>query len=101
MYNNILSWRGFYMAHSIQRLIRSRKFITRSYVNIYSRRSTIGLAFLGRTIRVHNGQRFFNTKVSRWMIGRKFGEFATTKKLGSKIHESKRNEKRRAKMKRK
>jgi len=101
MYNNILSWRGFFMDHSIQRLIKSRKFASNTKLTIYSRRSTIGLAFLGRSVEIHNGHKSLNVKITRWMIGRKFGEFSITKKLGSKIHESKRNQKRRAKMKRK
>jgi small subunit ribosomal protein S19 len=101
MLSNLTSWKGFFVERSIQRLIKSKKFASRVYVYIHSRRSTIGPAFIGRTVYVYNGRKFFNTKIVGSMIGHKFGEFSVTKRLGAEIHESIRTKKRRAKLKRK
>jgi ribosomal protein S19 len=91
--------KGLFIDPSVERIIRSKSFKYRSRINIYARRSAIPRVFMGRVIHIYTGKQFFNTYVHRWMVGRKFGEFATTKRLGATIHDSKRNQKRRAKLK--
>jgi small subunit ribosomal protein S19 len=98
---NNFSWRGFFVDPSIQRLVRSKAVRRRSKIYVYARRSTITQGFVGRLVYIYNGRQFFNVYVRQWMVGHKFGEFAVTKRLGSAIHNSKRNQKRRAKLKRK
>ena len=52
--------------------------------NLYqgTRRSTILPEWIGKKIRVHNGQRLIEVNVIEEMIGHKLGEFAPTRRLG-------------------
>lgn len=49
-------------------------------VEYISRNSEITPNFLGLTFKIHNGQNYFEVKVSSDMFGHKFGEFAFTRK---------------------
>ena len=49
-------------------------------INCWSRSITIVPAFVGKSLSVHNGQRFIQIKVVNYMIGHKLGEFAHTRK---------------------
>lgn len=94
-------WRGVFYDRCIKRMINSRSFKKQQSLTIYSRRSAILPKFLNRLVYIHTGKKFYHVRISKWMLNHKFGEFATTKKLGSTIHDSIRNRKRRAKMKQK
>lgn len=48
---------------------------------IFDRNSTILPIFVGSTIKIHNGKRFFTDKVVKDMIGKRFGEFGTTRRV--------------------
>lgn len=48
-------------------------------VKTWSRRSTIPPDFVGHTIAVHNGIKFFPVYISENMVGHKLGEFSPTR----------------------
>ncbi len=48
---------------------------------IWSRRSVILPEFVGLNFQVHNGMKFIPITVTEDMIGHRFGEFSTTRKL--------------------
>lgn len=49
-------------------------------IKIYSRRSTISQEFLNYNVLIYNGHHFIKRKITKEMIGYKFGEFAFTRK---------------------
>jgi len=49
----------------------------------WSRRSTITPDFVGHTISVHNGKKFFPIFISENMVGHKLGEFSPTRTFRS------------------
>jgi ribosomal protein S19 len=61
----------------------------KSEVYTYMRGCKIPPIVLNKRVAVHNGCMFVSFIVKQWMIGKKFGVFARTKKLGTKIHEKK------------
>lgn len=48
---------------------------------IENRAQKIDDSFLNKTVKIYNGIRFFEITVLEKMIGRKFGEFAPTRKF--------------------
>lgn len=56
---------------------------------VYSRNTVILPEFVDLKFNVYNGKVFKLLKVSKDMVGFKFGFFVFTKKLGSSIHKSK------------
>jgi len=50
-------------------------------IKVWSRASTILPQFVGGLFHVHNGIRFIRLEVQQQMIGHKFGEFASTRRL--------------------
>lgn len=48
-------------------------------IRTWSRRSTIAPEFVGHTLAVHNGKKFFPVYISENMVGHKLGEFAPTR----------------------
>jgi len=72
------------------------------YMKIWSRSSDISRKFLYRKVRIHTGKQFHEVKITKFMLGLKFGALTLTKKIGSLIHkESKRNKKKLLKKKNK
>jgi len=53
---------------------------------VWARNSLIPRSFLNKRIAVHSGNKFSSFIVRPFMLGRKFGEFALTKRIGSVIH---------------
>ena len=47
---------------------------------IQSRRSTIPLSMGGAFVKIHNGLLFVTRRITKTMIGHKFGEFSSTRK---------------------
>lgn len=52
---------------------------SRKIIKTWSRASVILPDFVGKTIAVHNGQKFIPVSVNENMIGHKLGEFAPTR----------------------
>jgi len=50
-----------------------------SVIKTYSRSSTILPEMIGKTIHVHNGNKFIPLRVNENMVGHKLGEFAPTR----------------------
>jgi len=46
---------------------------------IWSRRSTIPLVLVGRTVLVYNGKKFKSLRITRQHVGFKLGDFAPTR----------------------
>jgi|ERR1700758_5012966 len=66
-----------------------------------SRNSTIIEEFVGKIISVYNGKTYVRVKVRPKMVGFKLGAFSFTKKMGKSVHNSDKNAKKKAKMRRK
>ncbi|MCC8467687.1 MAG: 30S ribosomal protein S19 [Rickettsia endosymbiont of Eriopis connexa] len=73
-------WKGpfvdGYLIKKVQKLMESGKS---EMIKTWSRRSTILPIFVGFTFSVHNGNKFIPVSVNEEMVGRKLGEFATTR----------------------
>ena len=50
---------------------------------IWSRRSCILPQFVGFSVQVYNGKKWMNLKITGEMVGHKFGEFASTRTIGT------------------
>ena len=48
-------------------------------IKTWSRRSTLSPEFVGRTLAIHNGNKFIPVYVTENMVGHKLGEFAPTR----------------------
>lgn len=59
------------------------KFINaqKKIVIMYSRGETIRPEYVGSTVKIHNGIRFYELKINEKMIGYKFGEFSPTRRF--------------------
>ena len=60
---------------------------------IWSRRSTIPAALIGKMISIYNGKFFKTIMVTREKVGFKFGEFSTTRTYRKKIKSTKNKKK--------
>lgn len=49
-------------------------------VTIYSRSNIITQEYIGYTVKIYNGIRFYDINVVDKMVGHKFGEFSPTRK---------------------
>jgi len=65
----------------------------RAIAHTYLRGASIPNSALNKRVAVHTGHYFVSFIVSRFMLGRRFGEFIVTKKLGRKIHMTKKKKK--------
>lgn len=63
------------------------------------RSKTITEEFIGEIIKIYNGKQYITIQITKNMVGHKLGEFALTKKLGSSIHQSEKNKKKKSKKK--
>lgn len=63
----------------------------------YLRGAFIPPDLLDKRVAVYNGKTFFSFIVKKFMLGRKFGEFVLTKKLGDSIHAKIREKKKKKK----
>jgi small subunit ribosomal protein S19 len=52
-------------------------------VRTWSRSSTITPEFVGHTVAIHNGKKFFPVYITENMVGHKLGEFAPTRTFRS------------------
>jgi small subunit ribosomal protein S19 len=77
------SWKGPFVdliiLKQIDRLLKSKT--KKKIVKILSRSSIIFPSFFGINVAVFNGKNFVIFCVSKNMVGHKFGEFASTKKV--------------------
>jgi small subunit ribosomal protein S19 len=71
----------------------AKQFSEENPIEVWSRRSVISPEFLGFSFLIYNGHIFQKIVVKNNMIGRKFGEFAATKRIGPNIHYPKKKKK--------
>lgn len=71
----------------------AKKLSEEDPIEIWSRRSVISPEFLGFYFFVYNGRFFQKIMVKNNMVGKRFGEFATTKRIGPNIHIQKKKKK--------
>lgn len=62
-------------------LIRYNELYKKKKKIIFDRSSTIPITFASNTIRIYNGRKLKSRRVTKWMIGFKFGEFTLNRKL--------------------
>ncbi len=68
------TWKGPFIEGVPIKSVRNR---------VWSRRSMVSPAHIGKDFLVHNGRNFVSVKVVEEMCSRKFGEFAATRKKPS------------------
>lgn len=88
------SKRSVFISNQVFKLLpRRNKLIVTN-----NRASTIIRRMIGRTISVYNGKYHRRIQITRLMVGHNIGEFVVTKKLGSLIHHTKKNIKKKRKL---
>src|SRR5579871_6749852 len=96
-----IGWKGYFLERSVKKLQLKIGFDKPTFF-VWSRYSQITPEFIGCMVRIYNGKYYSKRLlVQRIMVGHKFGEFFSTKQLGSKIHDSYRTRKRLAKLRQK
>lgn len=84
------SWKGAFFHPSLLKKVKKHENYYK--IKTWSRSSTILREFIGQDFEVHNGRNFVPLTVKEEMVGHKFGEFASTRKMGShKIKKGKKN----------
>jgi len=63
----------------LSRIQEMNKSSQKRVLKTWARRSTITPDFVGHTLAIHNGQRFFPVFISENMVGHKLGEFSPTR----------------------
>lgn len=71
----------------------AKKLSEEDPIEVWSRRSYISPEFLGFCFLVYNGHVFQKITVNNNMVGKKFGAFAATKRIGPNIHIQKKKKK--------
>ena len=62
---------------------RSNVGDTSVFRKVWSRRSTVVPQFVGCFTQIYNGRKWIGLKITEEMVGHKFGEFASTRTIGS------------------
>jgi small subunit ribosomal protein S19 len=62
-----------------KKVIENMNSTKKVVIKTYSRSSMISPDFVGQTIAVHNGNKFFPVYITENMVGHKLGEFAPTR----------------------
>ena len=73
----------FVDSHLMDRIEELNRKNEKKIFKTWSRRSTITPDFVGHTISVHNGKKFFPVFVTENMVGHKLGEFSPTRTFRS------------------
>ena len=63
----------------------------RKITYVFNRSAIILPCHIGCNFRISSGNRFFLKKVTKEMVGFKFGEFVPTTKIGNSIHKTLKN----------
>ncbi|MBL7033358.1 MAG: 30S ribosomal protein S19 [Candidatus Delongbacteria bacterium] len=65
--------------HLLKKVLKMQESGERRVIQTWSRRSVITPDFVGLTLAVHNGRKFFPVFVTENMVGHKLGEFSPTR----------------------
>jgi small subunit ribosomal protein S19 len=83
----------FFKQNQMEILDKAKSYSEEEPIEVWSRRSVILPYFLGFTFLVYNGHVFQKILIKSNMLGKKFGEFAATKRIGPNIHSLKKKKK--------
>ena len=67
--------------HLMKKIEEMNRVNDKKVCKTWSRRSTITPDFVGHTVSVHNGKKFFPIFISENMVGHKLGEFSPTRQF--------------------
>ena len=73
----------FIDSHLMKKIEEMNRKDEKKVCKAWSRRSTITPDFVGHTVSVHNGKKFFPIFISENMVGHKLGEFSPTRTFRS------------------
>ena len=73
----------FIDSHLMKKIEEMNRKNEKRVCKTWSRRSTITPDFVGHTVSVHNGKKFFPIFISENMVGHKLGEFSPTRTFRS------------------
>lgn len=68
------TWRKIFLVHDNDVFKPKDKII-------FDRHSTVPAMFVGSKVKIFAGSKFHSRRITRWMVGYKFGEFSWTRKL--------------------
>jgi small subunit ribosomal protein S19 len=74
-------WKGPFVDSSVLKSIDNNS-------KIWSRRSCILPHFVGKFVQVYNGRFFVGITITEEMVGHKFGEFVSTRRLKTKMNQT-------------
>lgn len=63
----------------LEKIQKMNKTGEKRVIRTWSRRSMITPEFVGHTLAIHNGKKFFPVYITENMVGHKLGEFAPTR----------------------
>jgi len=72
--------KGPFFHPSLLKQTKNKKDFQR--IKVWARSSTILKEFIGIDFDIHNGRSFIPITIKEEMVGHKFGEFASTRKIG-------------------
>src|SRR5690349_8800486 len=81
---NFINSKFLFLLYNFSKCIDEEKRKFR--VRVWSRNSVILPFLIGSTVEVYNGRIFVPLTVSKLMVGKKYGDFVFTKKMGISIH---------------
>jgi ribosomal protein S19 len=87
--------RGIYVNPQVMNALRNRNIIS---IRTMDRATQITKRMVGITYEVNNGKGWWAIKVNNTMVGYRVGQFIDTKKLGPTIHHTKKNLKKKRKL---
>ena len=68
--------------NKVQRICKEKNIPqTKVLIKLWSRQSTVLTDYVGYAFQIHNGKNYKKLVVSEDMVGKKFGEFAPTRKF--------------------
>ena len=70
-------WKMPYIDYNLNKEIQNS---SKNQIKVFSRSSIILPEYIDKNFLIYNGIRFFKIKISKDMIGHKFGEYSTTRK---------------------
>lgn len=85
-FENAYFGKKFLKPYAIEIFDIAKRISEEEPIEVWSRRSFISPEFLGFCFLVYNGHVYKRLVVKEDMVGRKFGEFAVSKRVGTKIH---------------
>lgn len=75
-----------YISNSILRLLKKGELDNNKPLNIYTRDSLIVPEFENQLVNIYNGSKFTLIRITKKMIGFKFGDFVLSKLMTGSIH---------------